>query len=207
MSSFNPSLKNPNPGVSTAPIQPARSRPTQYIVFTADVQTAQAAKLRNAFTQAFNAGNDIYLIISSGGGNVAEGLGLGAFMKTLPIQITTHNIGQIDSIAGVIFAAGSKRYANTSASFMFHGVTMHYEKIDLIESQLEEQYKQIVRLRDSIAIAFANYTGLGVANVQALMVSGAAILNSQDALSKAIIHEIRDATIPPGSQIITIGNG
>lgn len=135
-----------------------------------------------------------------------EGLSLGAYMKTLPIQITTHNIGQIDSIAGVIFAAGSRRYANTAASFMFHGVTMHYEKIDLIESQLEEQYKQIVRLRGSIAIAFANYTGLGVTDVQALMVSGAAILSAQEALGKAIIHEVRDAAIPLGSQIIAIGN-
>ena len=77
------------------PIPPPAPRTTQYIVFTADVQTVQAAKLRNAFTQAFNAGNDIYLIISSGGGNVAEGLGLAAFMKTLPIDITTHNVGQI----------------------------------------------------------------------------------------------------------------
>jgi ATP-dependent Clp protease, protease subunit len=185
----------------------APTRPIQYIVFTADVQIVQAAKLRNALTAAFNGGNDIYLIISSGGGNVAEGLGLAAFMKTLPTEITTHNIGQIDSIAGVIFAAGSKRYANTQASFMFHGVTMHYEKADMIESQLQEQYRQIMRLRDSIAVAFANYTGLSVADVQALMVSGAAILSSSDALSKAIIHEVRDARIPPGSQVVTIGNG
>jgi len=34
---------------------------TQYIVFTADVQTAQAAKLRNALTTVSNAGDDIYL--------------------------------------------------------------------------------------------------------------------------------------------------
>jgi ATP-dependent Clp protease protease subunit len=188
-------------------MQPTKQpRPIQYIVFTADVQTAQAGKLRAAITQAANATNDIYLIISSGGGNVNEGLSLAAYMKALPVQITTHNIGQIDSIAGVIFAAGSKRYSNGHASFLFHGVSMHYEKLDLIESQLEEQYKQIVRLRDSIAIAFANYTGLGVPDVQALMVSGAAILSAQDALSKTIIHEVRDASIPLGSQVIAIGN-
>lgn len=84
---------------------------------------------------------------------------------------------------------------------------MHYEKIDLIETQLAEQYKQVVRLRGSIAIAFATYTGLSVPDVEALMVDGAAILSAQEALSKAIIHEIRDARIPPGTaNVVAIGN-
>ncbi len=179
----------------------------QYILFTADVQTAQIAKLRNALAMASNAGNEIYLLISSGGGSVFEGLSIGAFMKTLPIAITTHNIGQTDSIANVIFAAGTKRVANTHASFMFHGVSMHYEKQDFIESQLQEQYLQVKRLRESIATAFATYSGLNVADAQALMVSGATILSAQEALSKTIVHEIRDASIPPGSQVVAIGNG
>jgi hypothetical protein len=42
---------------------------------------------------------------------VSEGLNLAAYMKSLPVKITTHNIGQTDSIANVIFAAGSVRYA------------------------------------------------------------------------------------------------
>ncbi|MGC2273841.1 MAG: ATP-dependent Clp protease proteolytic subunit [Candidatus Sulfotelmatobacter sp.] len=175
-------------------------------MFTADVQALQAAKLRNALTAASNAGHSVYLIISSGGGNVFEGLSIAAFMKTLPIQITTHNIGQTDSIANVIFAAGSARFANTHASFLFHGVSMHYEKQDLIEAQLQEQAQQIKRLRESIAIAFATYTGLPIADAQALMVSGATILSAAEALSKAVIHEIRDAAIPPGSQVVSIGN-
>ena len=111
--------------------------PIQYIGFFADVQAAQVAKLRTAITDAANAGDDIYLLISSNGGNVTEGLNIAAYMRTLPVQITTHNIGQTDSIANVIFSAGTRRYANTNASFLFHGVSMHYERIDFIESQLE----------------------------------------------------------------------
>ena len=189
------------------PSAPAVQRPVQYIVFTADVQMVQAAKLRAAITEASNAGRDIYIIISSGGGNVFEGLSLASFMKALPVRVTTHNIGQIDSIASVIFAAGSKRYANATASFLFHGVSLHFEKIDLIESQLQEQYLQVKRLRESIAIAFAGYTGLSIGETEALMVTGATILSAQEALSKAIIHEVRDAALPPGAQVVAIGNG
>jgi ATP-dependent Clp protease, protease subunit len=180
---------------------------TQYIVFTAEVQTAQGAKLRAALTDASNAGNDIYLLISSAGGNVSEGLNLAAYMRSLPVPITTHNIGQTDSIANVIFAAGAKRIANSNASFLFHGVSMHYERQDFIESQLLEQYKIVKRLRENIAAVFASYTGISVTDTEALMVSGATILNAQEALTKLIIHEIRDAAIPPNTRVVAIGNG
>jgi len=83
---------------------------------------------------------------------------------------------------------------------------MHYEHKDFIESQLEEQYLNIKRMRENIAATFAAYSGLTLEDTQALMISGATILSSQEALSKAIIHEIRDAAIPPGSQIVAIGN-
>lgn len=180
--------------------------PRKYIVFTADVQAPQVAKLRNALAEASNAGNDVCLIISSGGGNVVEGLGISAFMRTLPIEITTHNIGQIDSIASVIFAAGSKRVATAQASFLFHGVALHFEKVDLQENQLRDQYDQVKRLRDSIAAAFACYTGLSVTDVQNLMINGNTVLSAQEALAKTIIHEIRDAKIPPGFDVVAIGN-
>jgi ATP-dependent protease ClpP protease subunit len=128
-------------------------------------------------------------------------------MRALPVQITTHNFGQTDSIANVIFSAGKNRYATQNASFLFHGVSMNYQNQSFIESQLEEQFKIVKRLRENIALAFASYSGVSVADSEALMVSGATILNSQDALAKLIIHEIRDAAIPPNSKIISIGNG
>jgi hypothetical protein len=89
---------------------------------------------------------------------------------------------------------------------MFHGVSMHYDKVDLSEIQLEEQFLQVKRLRESIAVAFAGYTGIGLADANGLMVSGTTILSAQEALGKTIIHEVRNAAIPTGSQVIAIGN-
>ena len=57
-----------------------------------------------------------------------------------------------------------------------------------------------------MAATFATYTGLSITDVEALMISGSTILTAAEALSKSIIHEIRDAKVPPGSQVITIGN-
>ncbi len=180
---------------------------TQYIIFIADVQKEQVAKLRQAITDAVNSGaTDIYLVISSGGGLVVEGLAIAALLKGLSIEVTTHNIGQTDSVANVIFASGKKRYANKNASFLFHGVNQPINNANLSETQLLELYKGTVRLREMIALNFSSYTGIPLTDVTSLMVDGANILSASDALSKTVIHELKELNIPNGSQIVTIGN-
>ena len=112
---------------------------TKYIVFTADVQTIQSAKLRQAITDCINQKyEEIYFLISSGGGNVFEGLSLAAYINALPMKTIMHNIGQVDSVATAIFASGKERIGSKNASFMFHGVSMNLEKSTLIQSQLKE---------------------------------------------------------------------
>ncbi len=178
-----------------------------YIVFTADVQKEQIAKLRNAITEAVNSGSDeIYLYISSGGGNVFEGLSISAYIRALSINVITHNIGQTDSVANVIFAAGKKRYASINASFLFHGITMQLNQ-NMIESQVFETYKNAQRIREAISADFSKYSGLKLEDVNALMgADGGEILSATQALSKTIVHEIREPNIPKGVKVIAIGN-
>ena len=180
---------------------------SKYIVFTAEVQAPQIARLRCALTEATNAGDkEIHILISSPGGNVFEGLSIAAFMKALPATVSTYNINQTDSVANVIFAAGDKRYASKNASFLFHGVTMPINQ-DMIESQLLETYKNIQRLREAIATEFAKYTELPLEEVNTLMgASGGEILSATQALQKGIVHEIREPNVPQGVQIDSIGN-
>jgi len=181
---------------------------TKYIVFLADIQVAQVGKLRQAITDAVNDGaTELYLAISSGGGSVVEGLAIAALLRGLPVEVTTHNIGQTDSVANVIFAAGKKRYATANASFLFHGVTQPFlNNPTLTEPQVLESYKTIVRARESIALNFSTYTGMALLDVTSLMVDGATILPATEALKKTIIHGIQDLNIPKGAQIVTIGN-
>jgi ATP-dependent Clp protease, protease subunit len=179
----------------------------KYIVFTADVQKEQTAKLRSAITDAVNSGTtEIYLAISSGGGNIMEGLGIAALIKALSIEVITHNIGQTDSVANVIFASGKKRYANGHASFMFHGVTLPINS-NLTEHQLTEVHEQVKRLRGAVSNGFALYTGIPLEEVSAWMsADGGTVLSAADGLTKKIIHEVREFVIPQGTQISTIGN-
>jgi ATP-dependent Clp protease protease subunit len=179
----------------------------RYIVFTAGVNAQTAGQLMRALVEATNAGyTEIYLLLSSGGGDVFEGLSLASVIKSLPLKITTHNIGQTDSVANVIFAAGDIRYAVANASFLFHGVAMNPVPHAMIESQLHETYKNCIRFREDIAKNFSAYTGIALNEITELMIDGATILSAEQAQLKGIVHDVRDPGIPAGTQIVGIGN-
>ena len=183
------------------------SEKTKYIVFTAGVSPQTIGKLREAIVQAVNGRyTELYILLSSSGGDVNEGLALAALLRSLPVKVVMHNIGQIDSVANVIFAAGHTRYAQANASFLFHGVLLNLNQTQMLESQLNEAYKNCVRLREDIAKYFSSYTGIDLAQVTALMVDGATILNAEQARAKGIVNEIGEPKIPAGTQIIGIGN-
>ena len=56
--------------------------------------------------------------MSSAGGMVEEGISLYGFIRSLPVEITIHNIGNIDSIALAVYLAASKRLVNPDATFL-----------------------------------------------------------------------------------------
>ncbi len=68
-------------------------------------------------------------------------------IKSMPFEINTHNISNVDSIANVIFLAGKNRLASQSSTFMFHGVGFNgnnserleekniLEKLDIIKAE------------------------------------------------------------------------
>ena len=179
-----------------------------YIFYTANVDPTTANKLRATIAAALEQGfDDIIFLVSSGGGNVYEGLATAAFIKALEVQTTMHNIGQIDSVANVIFAAGKTRYATKNSSFMYHGVATHFQKDEnLIESQVKERYEGLMRHRQDIVKNYSAYTGLPLADVEKMMVDGGNILSSTEALEKRIISGIKEPIIPIGSKVVTIGN-
>lgn len=179
----------------------------KYIILTAGVSKETMGKMRNAITEAVNNKYDkLYFLISSGGGDVVEGLSVAALIRSLSVETIMHNIGQVDSVATVLFASAKTRYANKNSSFLFHGVAMNFEKAHFNEYQLFEQYKIAKRLGEDIARNFSSYTGVPFKTIQGFMTTRAKILTAEQAKTRGIIHDVRDAQIPQGVEIVSIGN-
>jgi hypothetical protein len=78
---------------------------------------------------------------------------------------------------------------------------------NMTEHQLHELYDNVKRLREAITSVFSLYTSIALASVNGWMTKdGGTILPASEALTKTIINEVREFTIPQGVQIITIGN-
>ena len=66
---------------------------------------------------------EIQFRISSGGGRTRSGFWLANYLRSLPIRIAAHNIGEVSSIAMPIFLAASVRTAEPNSRFVMHPLT------------------------------------------------------------------------------------
>jgi ATP-dependent Clp protease protease subunit len=138
----------------------------------------------------------IYVLFSSGGGNVEPGIALYNYFRALPVEIIMHNTGNIDSIANVVFSAANTRYASTHSSFLFHGVLWNFTaNTSMTRSQLAECLSGLDSLESKISGIITERTRLTAGEIRSLFGQG----ESKDAafaLDKGIITEIRNPIIP-----------
>jgi ATP-dependent Clp protease protease subunit len=145
----------------------------------------------------------LYFALSSPGGSVAAGITLYNFLKALPVEISMHNIGSVDSIATVIFMAGARRYACKHSRFLFHGVALTFGKDQVVNSaQMNEHISGLEQDEGRIKELIAERSELNAGELDALFRQG----ETKDpafALQKRIIDDIRDFSIPDGAQVVT----
>jgi len=145
----------------------------------------------------------IYCLFSSSGGLVESGITLYNFLRALPVEIVMHNTGSIDSIANVIFLAADTRYASVHSSFLFHGINWTFEaKTSLTKSQLTEILSNIDSSEAKISGIITERTKLTTEDVRSLFGQGES-KNSEFALSKGVVSQIKNPEIPKGNNILS----
>src|ERR1700680_3114676 len=110
--------QQPQPGP-----QPQLPPPIVYVSFSAEIVPATTESLIAVMADCANKGvPHVYLMLSTPGGSVMHGLNLYNVLRAMPFKLTTHNVGNVDSIGNAIFLAGEERWACPQSTFMFHGV-------------------------------------------------------------------------------------
>jgi ATP-dependent protease ClpP protease subunit len=92
-----------------------------YAAFCGDIAQVTAAKVVAGLTNAMGAqSKHVHLLFQTAGGYVGDGVFLYNFFRTIPIELTLYNVGQISS-AGVIAYLGARHRKTTrNATFMIH---------------------------------------------------------------------------------------
>jgi len=163
--------------------------------------------LRNACCQAINSGaKQLTLLISSPGGTTVEGFALYHFLRSLPLELTTHNIGSIESIANIVFISGSKRFSCSNTRFMFHDFSWTYGQQETLD---RDQMKQRAQSLDADAKQFIEifklHTALTDEQFDTLQLLHQPTIVAPDrAKEMGIIQEITDAKIASGVPLLNV---
>lgn len=176
-----------------------------YVSFSAEIVPKTTESLIAVLgEQANKKVDEVYLMISTPGGNVMNGLNLYNVLKAFPFKLITHNVGNVDSIGNAIFLAGTERYACQHSTFMFHGVGFDGKAGQRFEEKfLRERLDGILQDQRRIGSIIRQHTDLDDRKIRNLF-REARTKDAEYALSVGIIHEIRDVQIPPGNAIISL---
>jgi ATP-dependent protease ClpP protease subunit len=168
--------------------------------FIGPINHTSACTVRNLCLQALQSGaSEIELHLSTEGGNMTAGFALYFFLKSLPLPLTTHNIGSVESVGVVIFLAGTKRYACPGTRFLVH--PLHWGFGNLVAAD----HSRISEWRDCLDFDAERYARIfeeathgasAPADIRYLLTSSARLFDSAQALEAGIIHEAVQARLP-----------
>ena len=154
--------------------------------------------------QANKGVSEVYLLLSTPGGQVPSGIALYSALRAMPFKLITHNIGNVDSIGNAVFLAGEERYACAHATFMFHGVGSDITgPTRLEEKNFREGLSAILSDQQRIGQIVQQRTSVPQAEVAQLFLEQQT-KDAAYARAHGIVHEVRDAKIPVGAPVLQL---
>lgn len=174
-----------------------------YAVFCGGIEQATAQKIVNGLTGAINSGTvkHVHVLFQSAGGYVGDGVFLYNFFRSIPIELTLYNGGQISSAGVVAYLGARKRLTTKSATFMIHRSAnspqfatasrlQHIAQTLILDDQRTETIvREHVKLPDELWDALAT---------QDVYVSG------EEGIEFGISHAVGEFSPPAGSKVFNL---
>lgn len=175
-----------------------------YIIFNAEIDDKTAHQFIKALVECNNNNEieEIIIAISSTGGLIYPSMEMYSLLKSIKKKIKIHNIGQVNSMANVIFLGVKERFANKSSIFIFHNLENKIENSSTIEQirgvadLLEENFERVVNI-------ISDNTTMDKPEIKKLHI-GEIVMKPDKAKKVNIIQNISEFVLEPNSKIIQI---
>lgn len=173
-----------------------------YLMFTAGISQESLTTLVQYLVDLQRMGEtELHIGISSPGGNVVAGITMYNVIRSCPMHVVMHNIGNVDSIANAVFLAGAERYANESATFMFHGVGFDWNATTRLEEKnLLELIDTVTAEHNRISQIIAAHSGLAFDACMSLF-KEQRTRGSAWAKENGIITSVAEFKVPAGADV------
>ena len=175
------------------------------VSFNGPINSHTASVLMGTLANAANEGcDDIHLLLSTPGGQVADGIALYNSIRALHPRITTYNMGAVNSIGNVVYQAADRRVCSTTASFMFHGIGFDIPTATRLELQeLREKTKNLESDQASISTIMVRHSNLSTEDVDRLFLE-MAFVDADEALKHGITDQVADVRLPPRLPVVQL---
>lgn len=144
----------------------------------------------------------ITILINSLGGGIHVGIASYTFIRSLPVPVTTINIGNVDSAANMVFLAGKRRLAAPASTFHLHGGTRGFNGPQNLAA-LEEAISSLRSDNDRMAEVFAIETKFDRVQLRDIVIQGRT-LNAAQAMEAGMIEGIQPFIMPIGAEVMQV---
>ena len=170
-----------------------------YVVFTATINAVTIQHFIQVLTDLSQKEvAEVYLAYSTPGGNIKEGITLYNFLRGVPFNLITHNIGNVDSIGKPSFLAADTRYACLKSSFMFHNFHWTTQARSYRQNEFMEMAKELKAGQDFVESILVERTKVTKNQAKKFFREGKTLL-AEHAHDLGIINEVKEFAIPPGA--------
>lgn len=176
---------------------------THVIHFFGPLSQPAVEQLRNCAMTAVHKqdATELCLHLSSDGGNLTAAFTAYHFLRSLGIPVTTHNMGNVESAAVLVYLGGTSRLTVTHGRFMLHALHWGYPGGPVDHDRLAEHARSLDFDAERFAKVFDESTK-GAAqpvNVREHLAGRANILDAQCSVAAGISTAISDATVHKGA--------
>jgi ATP-dependent Clp protease protease subunit len=154
--------------------------------------------------QIKNGARKITILISSNGGDPSSAFTAYNYLRGVSAEITTFNVGNVDSAAATLYCSGKNRYALPGTRFLLHGNASVIQGNTMMDAAAMEANLQILKnLNEMTAGVIANTTKKKQVDVQNMMRTQT-IFSPEEAKNFGLVQEIKTEFMEPGAILATI---
>ncbi|NHQ88080.1 hypothetical protein HA050_18395 [Iodobacter sp. HSC-16F04] len=169
------------------------------IYFMRSINPDTLAGLQHATLSALKEGaTELVILISSDGGNTDQGFAAYHFLRSLSIPVTMHCIGNIESMAVVMFLAGTKRLIVPHGKVKVHPMNWSFTAGAVDHARLAECVASLDFDAKRYADIFEERTNGArkILRVRSHLEGKAKLLGAAASVEAGIATGVEDASIP-----------
>ncbi len=180
---------------------------TVIISFVGGIDSGSMAGLLRMVNEQIRQNNShIIILIASPGGDTSAAFAAYNVLRNVPAEITTFNIGNVDSAAMLLYCAGKKRYSMPATRFLIHGNSFNPAPNTMLDgNMLDAQLQQVKSLNQIVIHVISETAQKKDAEIEAA-VRSQQILTPEQAKQWGIVQEIRDSFMVPGATMVSVSS-